>query len=309
MKNLFLIILCSLFSAFAWSQVSFKPSITHITQADSVITDTLGFNFFTSNTWGVLKYSPAGYVFGNNIYNDKAKTQVYKVDAPHQIHQVLVGFALKCFNSSDSASHVSLRLYNMDKTGFTTNGIQACPGSYFYNKDIPVFSIDTANIMVFNVDSFAQSVGDFGVGIDFSGLNTLDTVVLLSTNSGTSIRAQTSWETSSQNQNYTILNSWGFESTPALFPVATPATSSAISIFNQFNIRQSANMVSVFVSNKGYYELNELSGKKLATGKLEKGENIIFLNENFLKGMLIFKIFNSNSQILGSKKLIFDGIK
>jgi hypothetical protein len=307
MKNIFLIIFLLFLQSDLFAQVNFISKNNKELNYLVTQTDTLGYSFYQTNNWGVLQYSPVGYVFGNNIYNDKAKIQVYNVSGPQQIFSVLVGFGIKRFNSADSSSNVKLRLYNMDKNGFAVGGSDTCPGSYFYSKKIPVYSIDTANLMRINVDSFAQSLGSFGVGIDFSGLHPKDTVVLSSTNKGVSIAPQTSWESSAQNMNYTILNSWGFESTPAIFPETSSSTGFKNINRKRLNILPGKNSILIISELQGNCQIMDMSGKLVRDFPFTVGENYILLEDNYKSMLLIVRITDKSGQFLGYKKLILDG--
>jgi hypothetical protein len=306
MKNIFLIIFLVVVHSVLLAQVSFTPRFKKVSNVSVSTSDTLGYGFYQANNWGILQYNPAGYVYGNNIYNDKAKILVYNVSVPQQIFSVLVGFGLKRFNSSDSSSHVKLRLYYMDKNGFAVGGSDTCPGSFFYNKDIPVYSIDTNALMSFSVDSFAQSTGTFGVGIDFSGLHPKDTVVLNSTDKGIFISPQVSWETSAQNLNYTMLNSWGFDSTPAIFPETSPSTGLKNTIKAPLQVFSKSEVLYIIADRSGKCLVSDLSGKLILDIPFVKGENRFILNDTFKSKLLIVRLTDASGQIIGFKKLIFD---
>lgn len=148
-----------------------------------------------------------GYVFGNNGYGDKEKTQ--KINLPSSgngtVSGAIIFWAAK--NVGDDGS-VTLLAYDVDAA---TSG----PGNLLATgSSLNVSAVDTAaasgggvNVMTFTSPvSFTNAIH---IGIDLTGLSGTDSVSLLGTEDGCG-EAVSSWELWSDDTWHDITTAWGF---------------------------------------------------------------------------------------------------
>ena len=223
----------------------------------------------------------AGFVAGNNNFQDKQKVQVFPntTNTPLKITGVILWFGQKSLNSGNAASKVIAKTYDLD--GST-------PGNSTSTEDLLVNDIDTTsgnwNIITFATP--ASYTSGFAAGIDVTNVLAGDYIGLYSSeNGGGSVYNDQAWEQWADNSwnSFSTPNAsggWGLDIQLGIFPIVDTDVVGMKSIINdKFKIYQ--NMPNPFSNTSNvFYELSEAANVSLEVFDMT-GKPLGVYNEGF----------------------------
>jgi len=217
-----------------------KPVAQQIKQSAG---DTLGFTHFFDGTTSLYYVPGGGYVAGNNLYGDKGKAQVFKLDSSLILQEVLLWFGAKEANSGNSNSKAKIYLRNFDSTGVAAGAVQAtAPGTLIDSAEILVSQIDTSQFLAVSFTPGRIIYDDFAIEVDFSTLDAGDTLSLYTNSDGEAGVTQLAWELWNNDSWHSMLQAWNLDIDFAMWPVVDQSTSGIEStrFFQGIKLSQSA---------------------------------------------------------------------
>jgi hypothetical protein len=190
------------------------------------VTDTLGYSDFMLGAATLYESPNGGYAFGSNGYADKAIAQSYSNENSFVVKEVLIQFGAVNFASGDSTSSIIVNLYDNYGYGITSFGgaDSIAPDSVLSSVEIPVYQLldDGSLTSVSFSDDTIVIYSRFSVGVDYSNMNSADTIGVISTTDGDADGTFNAWELTANDDWFTVEEgafSWGLDVDFAIFPV------------------------------------------------------------------------------------------
>lgn len=161
-----------------------------------------------------------GYVTGSNGYGDYAKVQVFSSTGDVFVEELIMGFGAKDDNGSPNAI-LHARVYTLDGPGTATTGdVTNAPNTVLGNVDLAISECDTAGLTIVAFDPPVAVSGNFGAGIDVSGLGDGVYIGLVhSTSGGPGSVVDNTWEQWNDGSWMTLSEAWPLTFDMAVYAV------------------------------------------------------------------------------------------
>ncbi|MCG3164639.1 MAG: hypothetical protein POELPBGB_00398 [Bacteroidia bacterium] len=182
-----------------------------------------------------------GFSMGNNSYGDVAKAQVYTpANATSHISEVLVNIGELKKQSGNPNSSITLTIYDIDGSGYSTMGWGTGPGTILATTSYPVSQLSINNPNIFSFSSPVAVSSTYAVGIDFSNMVAGDSIALISTSDGDADGAELAWDKTSSGDWVSILFRWSLDIDLSIIPIECDQTTVGI------EPSKSGNLFSIF---------------------------------------------------------------